>query len=422
LEDIEMDEPREYPIPLTHWDEFCARMEKLNRRAAKLGCEPVTVTVIGTRKVERRHYWKVDGVERSRGYMVDARVVTLAGSAPKLEGHQFIAKVEPLSDGKSVLFHTVPGCDVKVDERIRTLGSSVCEHCNKIRRRAETFVVREIETGEQKQVGRNCLADFTGINTPEKIAGMTKWLYDFSGMAAEIDGYWGGPGGFFESTIDTMEVLALTSAAITLWGWVPKSQEMSGEGTSTATMVGMAFRKTTEAEERLVGKMKAAVRENSLHAEQAAKVVDWIKTDLSLRAKSDYEMNLVTLTVNDLTQRKHLGIVCSAVSAYLRAMNQEYAKKTAALAESTWVGKPKERLRDVDATIESMRMMESAWGASTMIKFLDGSGNLMTWFASGNFPGLEPGAKVKLTGTVKKHSEYRGVKETQLSRCDVTRV
>lgn len=415
----------EYAIPLTHWADFIARMHKLNRKAAKLGCEPVKITVVEQRKVERRHHWKVDGQEHSRAYMVDAKIIDVEGKAPQLAGYQFVAKVEYLSDGASVLFHTVPGCDVKIDERIRSLRPSVCEHCAKIRRRAETFVVRNIATGEQKQVGRNCLADFTGINTPEKIAGMTKWLYTFSNLDAEIDGYWGGPGGFFESTVDTVEALALTSAAIGLFGWTPRSAADEGRR-ATADMVGVCFAlKQSPSEIEFTRKLRREIEAKPEHVERATAVVAWIKSDLRARAKSDYEMNLVTLVVNDLTERRHLGIVCSAVSAYLRAMNQkiEYAKKAEKLSSSQHVGEVKVRLRNIQATVDTMRMLEGGdWGPRTMIKFIDDSGNLMTWFASGDFPGLKPGGKVKITGTVKAHNEYQGVKETQLTRVDVCRL
>jgi hypothetical protein len=415
----------EFAIPLTHWTEFAAQMSKLNRKAAKLGCEPIKITVVEQRKVERRHHFKVDGQERSRVYMVDAKIIDIEGKAPQIAGYQFVAKVEYLSDGASVLFHTVPGCDVKIDERIRALRPATCEHCAKIRRRAETFVVRNVDTGEQKQVGRNCLADFTGINTPEKIAGMTKWLYSFSNLDAEIDGYWGGPGGFFESTVDTVTALTLTSAAISLFGWTPRSAADMARR-ATADMVGVCFAsQKSPSEVEFTAKLWREVEAKPGHAEQANAVVAWIKSDLRARAKSDYEMNLVTLVVNDLTERKHLGIVCSAVSAYLRAMNQkiEYAKNHEKLQHSAHVGSVKTRLRNIQATIDSMRMLEAGdWGPRTMIKFLDDSGNVMTWFASGNYPGLEPGRKVKITGTVKAHNEYQGVKETQLTRVDVCRI
>jgi hypothetical protein len=129
-------------------------------------------------------------------------------------------------------------------------------------------------------------------------------------------------------------------------------------------------------------------------------------------------LNLVTLVTSDVVEQKHLGLVCSAVAAWQRAMNQqvEYAKKREALKASQHVGRVGERLRGVAATVHQVRALPaSEWGARTLVKFLDAQGNLMTWFASGDHD-YTPGARAKITGTVKEHREYQGVCETQLSR------
>jgi len=48
---------------------------------------------------------------------------------------------------------------------------------------------------------------------------------------------------------------------------------------------------------------------------------------------------------------------------------------------------------------------------------IDLSGNHLTWFASGS--DMEVGNTYKLLGTIKKHDEYNGVKQTILTRCKV---
>jgi hypothetical protein len=46
---------------------------------------------------------------------------------------------------------------------------------------------------------------------------------------------------------------------------------------------------------------------------------------------------------------------------------------------------------------------------------------VLVWFTAKDLD-LEKGAVVDLTGTVKKHEEFRGVKTTQLSRCIIKEV
>ncbi len=46
----------------------------------------------------------------------------------------------------------------------------------------------------------------------------------------------------------------------------------------------------------------------------------------------------------------------------------------------------------------------------------DENGNVYVWFASGNFvPDL--GSHYHIKGTVKKHDDYKGDKQTILTRC-----
>jgi uncharacterized OB-fold protein len=53
-----------------------------------------------------------------------------------------------------------------------------------------------------------------------------------------------------------------------------------------------------------------------------------------------------------------------------------------------------------------------------MIEFCDNSGNVLVWFTS-SAPEVEIGDRVRLTGTVKRHGEYQGVRQTVMTRCKV---
>lgn len=404
-----------YTIPVTSWPDFVAKLAKLNKRAKRLGCEPVTYEVVAEGWTIRSHTFKTEDGEYTKEYKVKTRTIDLFGSAPKLEGFRFIARIEYLSDGKSTLFHTVPGSTEKIDERFRTLKPWVCEHCNKVRTRRETFVVMKVETGAQTQVGRQCLADFTGINTPEAIAAKASWLSSFSDLREQCEGWFGA---HFAQCLDTLHVLSLTSAYIEANGWTPKSAA-SETRSSTASQVSEHFwGEPTNAERKAALRQMSDKAASPEHQDRAERVMDWVKDELAQRARSDYEMNLVTLVAGDLMEQKHLGIVCSAVSAYQRATNQkvEYAKKLEELKSSQHIGEQGKRMRDLPVKVHQVRALEAnQFGPRTMVKFLDTAGNLLTWFASGD-RDLIPGTEALIDGTVKCFKEYRGVKETQLSR------
>lgn len=88
-------------------------------------------------------------------------------------------------------------------------------------------------------------------------------------------------------------------------------------------------------------------------------------------------------------------------------------------SHSEYIGEIKERLRDLKVTLTGVRSFEGFYGTSFIYTF-DYNENTLVWVTS-SCKDIEIGDKVFLTGTVKEHSEYKGVKQTKLSRCIIKR-
>lgn len=86
-------------------------------------------------------------------------------------------------------------------------------------------------------------------------------------------------------------------------------------------------------------------------------------------------------------------------------------------SKSEWVGNEKERLRSLEVVLTGARNFSSFYGDSTLYTF-DYNDNKLIWFTA-SVPKVEMivGHSYLLTGTVKKHDERDGVKQTQLNRC-----
>lgn len=73
-------------------------------------------------------------------------------------------------------------------------------------------------------------------------------------------------------------------------------------------------------------------------------------------------------------------------------------------------------------TVEGLVPFDSDFGPSMLVRMRDVAGNVFTTFTGGAFvDGLTVGMALSVKGTVKKHDEYRGVKQTILTRCMGTR-
>lgn len=98
-------------------------------------------------------------------------------------------------------------------------------------------------------------------------------------------------------------------------------------------------------------------------------------------------------------------VVSAAIAPYLPKSNSE------------WVGDIKERLRDLKVTLTSIHTVDGYYGTSVIYTFKQNE-NVLVWMTT-SYQELEVGDTITLTGTVKDHDEYKGVKQTKLSRCIV---
>ena len=95
------------------------------------------------------------------------------------------------------------------------------------------------------------------------------------------------------------------------------------------------------------------------------------------------------------------------------------ANNKAKYAESEYYGEVGDRIKKATATFVSGRCVTSDWGSSNLYTFTIDN-NVFIWFSQAVIDSsINPGDKIVLSGTVKTHKEYNGIKQTYLSRCIV---
>ena len=92
---------------------------------------------------------------------------------------------------------------------------------------------------------------------------------------------------------------------------------------------------------------------------------------------------------------------------------------------SQHVGKVGDKI-EVEVTYIHTASWENAYGGwlnhasvTNLHTFKDSQGNVFTWKTS-NFIEADYGQKMTIKGTVKEHSEYKGIKQTVLTRCKIS--
>lgn len=379
-------------------------LEKLLRKANKYGCDFAWSQ--GATIGERRKVTDWDGRERVVGEVYVELHIT--GDIPVVGPYEFLAHVE-LHEGGN-LVDARPGVK-DLDEKFRHTNG-YCDHCRTLRGRKDIFVVRNTETGAQLQVGRACLKDFLGAD-PANV--LRRFSYFASALELEELVAHGKPslGASLEG------VLALSAVCIRLFGWCSRSQAGTSEtlvptSSYVCRILFPPMRATRED-----SKFRAQVLDsiNAGDYEVAANVMTWVRDEL--KGDSEYAHNLKVLFGSDVIHdSKRLGLIISAVASYHRAKERDLklAKNREEAAKSEFLGVVGQRLRGVSVTLREQRVIGSnEWGDRVLVKLSDDAGNLITWITSKG-SGHNVGERLALTATVKDHNEFRGVRETVVTR------
>ena len=409
-------------------EKLAHEVEKLNRRAAKLGV-PAIQLHIGERetcftlaKPGSTHgplistdpkAWgdeaKVIGHERA--------TVIIVGEPPMLAGWRFAAVVDHLSNGTITRY---PFGGTEIDLTPYRGAEATCDHCATARNRHETFIVIK-DNGPSdyiaKRVGRSCLKDFLGHSDPSKVIGHLN-LYGKAFALLE---------GFEEAGFDTGVTylslpvfLGYVACQMRLHGWLSrgKAYEQGNTGASTADCAQFAYWSNLN---------PPVLAPETADTERGQKALDWARalTDEQI-GDSDYLYNLRAVCTDDYVRPKRGGLAASVIVAAERAFEKAAEKAAEATKSNLHIGVEKERLT-LELTLVNTREINGYYGLSTLHRFEDAAGNLFVWFATNPYfikgdtnRQMEIGETLTLTGTVKGHDDFKGRNQTKLTRVSVS--
>ena len=326
----------------------------------------------------------------------------VTGMAPKLAGWTFVATLQH-EDGGTIL-RTVPTVELAEGALKKYRAADPwCDHCATKRRRNDTFVVRH-DDGTIKQVGRNCLADFTGCKSPQTIAAMAQFLAVASGLAEEFEGWSEGKGEMVENIVD---YLAYVATAIRLNGWVSRTKARENEfGPQATANIAWGMMHPTPTQKRIYP--------TEADTALAVKALAWTDEKLTEGANadslSDYEHNLHVSVAGGVVTFRLAGIVASLVTYYEREIGKMLSFEKALTAGHIGTVGKRETFK---LTLVQVFSRESDYGVQHIHKFLSAEGAVVIWKTTSD--KFEPG-EYEVKATVKAHDEFRGAPQTIVTR------
>lgn len=425
-----------YTLPAARQGELDERMRRLGRTATKLGLVAPTYNVVAE---ELR---QVDGpagaVKTWDGQPVKERWLVVEVDAPvvKLPGWEFLAVLQHTEHGN--ILRTLPGAEIAPGalESYRARPSG-CDHCHQVRARNDTYLVRRVADQQVLQVGSSCLTDFLGVDVLASLCLVRTAL----GMD-DLCEAGGGSGGSDAWYWNIDQVLALSSAVIRMVGWVSAGRAKDSlTQESTANVVFAILTACREEQQRVVAKRYPKVWEAVrlglavIDQENAVRVKAWVRA-LPRDVASAYLHNLRVACAADGVSQRELGLVASAVATWHREMERELERQRAA-ASTGWLGEVGDKVgragskADLRAgrvllpvqmgEVRVVKPVDGLYGVKTLVKVVTDMGATLVWWASTDVE-LRAGMRVRVAGTIKALAEFRGVKETVLTRATIEEV
>lgn len=147
--------------------------------------------------------------------------------------------------------------------------------------------------------------------------------------------------------------------------------------------------------------------------------LEWIRSEKI--GNVQYINNLIGIASEQYVEGRDFGLLVSLPVAYLRHIEKvaAYQKKEQLREQesqaSQYVGEVGQRLTISLSSFACVSSFDTMYGTTWLYKMTDNDGNVYTWFASNPVP--DDDKVTSIVGTVKKHEEYNGVRQTILTRC-----
>lgn len=334
----------------------------------------------------------------------------------QLKEWQFVASIDHL-DGGNIVKSAVKG--LELPEKYRTAKNTTCDHCKTVRYRKQTCIVYNTNTKEFKQVGKDCLKVYTGLDLSNIALFLDIWSCCGSDLSESSYDDFLGFFGNSEKYVYVNSVICLAYDIVKTFGYVKKGNDNSTirRYYDFESYLDGSLRKYCPYEYK---KLKAIVEEKDLKffsKESYEKADEIIKYVLSQKVTNDYMNNMHVLLSSETASRKYLGFLVSAVAVYNNGQEKEkqYKEEHKQEAVSKHVGTVGNRITiDVKEAV-CLTSWENDFGVTFIYKFVDNNNNIYTWKTSKVLNDDIKG----LTGTIKAHNDYKGIKQTELTRCKI---
>lgn len=331
----------------------------------------------------------------------------------------FGGSVEPSGvEGKNFVNVNLSGNDLGfiVPTKYFSSNPCSCDYCKTNRKRNKTYLVVNQETGEWKQLGKECLKLFvTGIDV-DAIATFESFIKEAEDAATPGDEFFYNKGFKFVKVADA---LALAYAVYRERGYLATRDSVGNP--NDLCNKNIVQRKLTQqygCNSDFLNITNSTRGEIDAMTFKADINVGDVISDVEQLPDDPYYNNLKVIVANEYVPLNKLGLLVSipkAIDRYEEEKRRQEEKEKLA-SESNYLGSVGEKISVNFVSGREVACCETQFGLLHIYEFKDANGNMVIWKTSSGKDIPESGT---VTGTVKAHEEYNGIKQTIILRAKI---
>ena len=302
----------------------------------------------------------------------------------KIDGWQFLGTIQFTKNGNIIRLADSSFSD-KIPEKYKNTPP-ICEHCGTIRNRKDTYLIYNAERNEFKQVGRTCLLEYTrGLDATvcADIMSCLDKMIEYTDYICDYDTFQSNTG----YGVSTREAQGYATALVKKFGY----NKSDSENPTSHDLANLLFGFN------IADRLSDIKPDYSLIEE----INNWLDT---VNDNYGYLYNAKLAWLNQFCEARDLGLIASLISTYLKIKNRTFS--------SNYVGNIGDKIEIKPVSVRVLYSQQwSYYSYSYKLELKDNEGNIYIWSTT-NMPTDEDTIKA----TVKEHTEYKGIKQTVITR------
>lgn len=316
-----------------------------------------------------------------------------------VDGCEILATIEKTNDENENLVYPVHDNFNTIPYRTSVL---MCEHCKTKHNRKKCVVIRDVD-GTEKILGRACLKKYLSVNA-ETLLSAFEQIRTL----------------FVDTTISDHVVekrIANAKRCFPTKTYLAYCIKRINEGGYNKAVKDYAFNDMCQGKQ---------IEERYIR--EADNIIEYYKK-LDKTNLNDFENNVrVTIDAKPYIDTEN-GFIAYAYVLYLRMVEKTKNTANEEVSASNHIGTVGQRI-EFTAEIKLVYSYSTAYGLVNIYEITDENENKFVWKTTVDIMEFDEhgqiitpsGKKFTVKGTIKAHTEFRGIKQTELTRCKVKEI